>query len=505
MRTPTVLTGVFLGAAGLTTALVFGQPKTVPSQPPPADNAKADPQLVERGRYLAVVGDCMACHTAEGGERFAGGRPLQTPFGTVLSANLTPDPDTGIGRYDADEFYRALHDGVDRKGRQLYPAFPYEYFTNVTREDSDALFAYLSSLQPVHHEVERNQLEFPFNFRPGVALWNLLYLDKGPLEPVPSKSEQWNRGRYLVEGLGHCQACHTPRTILGGPKRDEAFHGGKFGELFAPDITQNEHKGIGGWERKDVEQYLRQGHNEHSGASVEMGEVVTFSLSQLNEADFAALVDYLTDQAASPQTTAQAPDQAVMRQGRAIWEDDCSACHGMDGEGVAGMLPRLKGNPNLQQNDPTTTLHFILAGTRRTATDDAPTRFAMPAFHWKLDDAQVAAVATYARNSWGNSAPPVDAEQVAELRKKLDLRLDRHENAHSTDMAHPGPGTWTSAGTDSRDNGTPRAGQAAAAEASAGATDGSGGAGSAAGQQKGESQKKGSGEQKGHPAGVPTS
>lgn len=503
MRSANILIGLLFVTAAGTTALVFGQPKTAPQQPPlPAPGAQANQQIIERGRYLATVGDCMACHTAENGERFAGGRPLKTPFGTVLSANITPDADTGIGEYNADQFYRALHDGVDNKGRQLYPAFPYEYFTNVSREDSDALFAYLSSLPPVRHEVERNQLPFPFDLRPGVAFWNLLYLDKGPLEPVPSKSEQWNRGRYLVEGLGHCQACHTPRNFLGGPKRERAFYGGTFGDLFAPDITQNKHKGIGGWERKDIEAYLRQGHNEHSGASVEMGEVVTFSLSQLNDADFAAVVEYLTDQPASPNTTVKAPDQTVMREGRAIWEDSCSACHGMDADGVAGIFPQLKGNPNLQQDDPTTVLHFILAGTRRTATDKAPTRFAMPAYEWKLSDAQVAAVATYARNSWGNSAPAVDPKRVAELRKDLDLHLGRHENVHKADMKNPGSGTWAPAGTDSRDNGTQQAGREAPANDEAvGATGGSQGTGSAAGSSKGKEPARSGGE-KGHPASV---
>ena len=494
MRTVSALIGALFGVTVGSTAVVLGQPRPVPQQPPQSQpRAAADAQLVERGRYLAIIGDCMPCHTREGGERFAGGRPLKTPFGTLLSANLTPDPDTGIGHYDADRFYRALHEGIDYKGRHLYPAFPYDYFTNVTREDSDALFAYLSSLPAVSHAVDRNQLPFPFNLRIGVALWNWLYLHKGPLHPEPSKSAEWNRGRYLVEGLAHCQACHTPRTFLGGPKRDHAYQGGIFGNFFAPDITQNKRKGIGGWARKDVERFLRRAHNEYSGASAEMGEIVTFSTSQFNDADFAALVAYLIDQPASPQHSVPAPDEAVMRQGRAIWEDECSACHRMDGEGVAGMFPQLKGDPNLQQSDPTTVIHFILAGTRRAATAEAPTSFGMPAFDWKLDDENVAAVATYARNSWGNAAPPVTAKQVADLRKKLDLRLGRQETIQRADMKHPGPGTWAPADTDSRDNGTDQAGRQAPTEVS-----------SKAPSQQGASQdKRESNGQKGHPAGVP--
>jgi mono/diheme cytochrome c family protein len=490
---PVIVCGLLL--AGTTAAvLVFAQPRPAPPEPPPPPaGARADAKLIARGRYLAQTGDCMACHTARDGARFAGGRPLQTPFGTVLSANITPDDETGIGRYDADQFYRALHEGVDNKGRHLYPAFPYDYFTNVTRADSDALFTYLSSLPPVHNPLDRNRLPFPFNFRPVVALWNWLYLEKGPLQPDVSKSPQWNRGRYLVESLGHCQACHTPRNFLGGPKRDHAFEGGKFAQLFAPDITQNKRKGIGAWERKDLEQFLRQAHNEHSGASAEMGEVVTFSTSQLEATDLAALVEYLMDQPASPPTRVTAPKAEVMRAGRAIWQDECSACHRMDGEGVANVFPRLKGNANLQQDDPTTTLHFILAGTRRTSTAGAPTRFGMPAFDWKLDDAQVAAVATYARNSWDNVAPAVEAQQVTALRKKLDLQSGHHENVHKTDMKNPGSGTWSPAGTDSRDNGTAHAGQSVKPGAAM--------LGAAVGKrtQGGSGQQE---EEKGHPAGV---
>jgi mono/diheme cytochrome c family protein len=232
--------------------------------------------------------------------------------------------------------------------------------------------------------------------------------------------------------------------------------------------------------------------------------VVTFSLSQLNDADFAAVVDYLVDRPASPDTTVKAPDQTAMREGRAIWEDSCSACHGMDGDGVAGMFPQLKRNPNLQQDDPTTVLHFILAGTRRTATDKAPTRLGMPAYEWKLNDAQIAAVATYARNSWGNSAPEVDAKQVAALRKNLDLRLARHETVHKADMNSPGSATWAPAGTDSRDNGTQQAGREASTEDATGASGGSSGSGSAPGPSNANGSKQRSGSQKGHPAGVPT-
>jgi mono/diheme cytochrome c family protein len=478
-------------AALAASSFVLGQPKPTPQRPDESAGkpAAAANEQIERGRYLTALGDCVACHTEEGGARFAGGRPLQTPFGTVLSANLTPDEATGIGRYTADTFYRALHEGIDEDGRHLYPAFPYNYYTHITREDSDAIFAYLQTIPKVQKRLDRNQLPFPFNIRWLMTFWNWLYLDEGPYRPDDSKSAEWNRGAYLVEGLGHCQACHTPRNILGGSKTDQAFHGGTFAEWFAPDITSNRRTGLGSWSREELLHFLRHGNNVHSAASAEMGEVVTFSTSQMNEGDLSALVTYLREVSASPSPDVKSPAEAVMTQGQAIWEDACSACHRMNGEGVAHLFPTLKGNPNLQQSNPATVLHFILTGTRRSPTASAPTPLSMPAFYWKLDDSQVAAVATYARNSWGNKAPAVKPEDVADLRAKLHFGDD--EGIPASTMNNPGVHTRAPANTDSRDNGTPRAGTVAPAHDE---LDGGGSGGEAdGGKPKG-----------GHPAGVPT-
>ncbi|HVZ43167.1 MAG TPA: cytochrome c [Ramlibacter sp.] len=403
---------------------VLGQPKSSPAAPPPppaqAAAAGAEAQI-SLGRYLVAVGDCIACHTPKGGARFSGGRPLETPFGVVLSANLTPDADTGIGRYTPDTFYRALHEGIDRQGRHLYPAFPYNYYTRVSRADSDAIFAYLRTLAPVRHELERNRLPFPFNIRALMAVWNLMFLDKGPYREDASRPANWNRGAYLVEGLGHCQACHTPKNFLGAPKDGQAFEGGKFAEWFAPDLTPNRRRGIGSWNDDDLRGFLRRGLNAHSAAAAEMGEVVAFSTSQWTDADVDAAVAYLRSIRASSDDEVAAPDPAVMKQGEAIWQDACAACHRMDGSGVPGYFPPLVHDANVQQRDPTTPLHYVLGGARREPTDRAPTPLAMPAFHWKLDDRQVAAVATYVRNSWGNRASPVEPEQVDRLRRKLAL------------------------------------------------------------------------------------
>jgi mono/diheme cytochrome c family protein len=478
--------GLALPLAVAVAAVVTAQPA-----PAPATTASApDPTAVERGRYLAAVGDCMACHTEPHGARYAGGRPLQTPFGTLLSANLTPDDETGIGRYTADTFYRALHEGIDREGRHLYPAFPYNYYTRVTREDSDALFAYFKSLPPVRHPLDRNQLPFPFNVRGLMTFWNWLFLDEGGFRPDPSRSASWNRGAYLVEGLGHCQACHTPMNRLGSAKRGEAFRGGRFGTWFAPDITPNKHTGLGGWGRDALIEFLREGRNVHTAASTEMGEVVAFSTSRMTEGDLAAVADYLGSLPASPERPATSPpDAAVMRQGEAVWQDTCSACHRMDGRGVPRFFPPLQGDPNVQQSDPTTVLHFILAGTRRVPTAQVPTPLGMPAYDWKLSDDQVAAVATYLRNSWGNAAPAVSTRDVAELRRQLRTDQVHDQPAAASGLGQPGAGTFGKAGTDSRDNGTPQAGRAAPA-AAASATSPAGGAG----QQR----------QPEHPSGPPT-
>lgn len=431
---------------------------------PPAQAANSN-SPVERGRYLVTAGDCIACHTVPRSPPFSGGRPVATPFGTVLSANLTPDKATGIGRYTADTFYRALHEGIDHEGHHLYPAFPYTNYTRLTREDSDAIYAYLMAQPPVQHDVDRNQLKFPFNIRLLMAGWNMLYLDKGTYKPDPNQSAEWNRGAYLVQGLGHCEACHTPRNVFGGPEKNQAFQGGRFANWFAPDITPNKRTGIGSWSREELIEFLRSGRNVHAGASGEMAEAVSFSTSQLSDGDLSAIATYLTSLPASPDATAIAPEQAVMHQGEAIWLDACASCHRSDGSGVPRAFPPIKGNANAQQRDPTTLLHYILAGAQHRPTEQAPTPFSMPTFDWKLDDGQIAAVATYARNSWGNSAAAVKAEDVARLRRELAAEQKAAAvwppKPSPGSMAHPNPATLSNADTDSRDNGGPQAGKTA--------------------------------------------
>jgi mono/diheme cytochrome c family protein len=432
-------------------------PTWVPVQRPP-DSAP----LAERGRYLAAAGDCAGCHTTDGGAPYAGGRPLETPFGTVLSANLTPDA-SGLKTWTADQFYRAMHEGISANGEHLYPAFPYNYFAKMPRADTDALFAWLRSLPPVANKPDRNQLPFPFNIRGLMSVWNLLYLDKATFVPDPAHDAQWNRGAYLVEGPGHCAACHTPKTMLGGPRSGRDFQGGAFGTWFAPDLTPNDRTGLGGWTRDETVAFLKTGRNAHASASGEMGLVVQDSTSALSDDDLQAMAAWLGDRAASPALQMTPPETAQMKAGEAIFVDECSGCHLMHGQGQTLAFPPLAHSANAQQADPTTTLHLILAGAQAPSTRAQPTPFTMPAFAWKLDDRQVAAVATYLRNNWGNAAPAVSPDQVARLRARLRFDATASGHTQATPLSRPGPNTLGLPATDSRDNGTPQAGRAAPA------------------------------------------
>jgi len=377
---------------------------------------------IERGRHLVDVGDCVACHTNSKGKPFAGGLPIETPFGTVFSPNITPDRETGIGAWSDNDFYRAMHNGIAADGSRLYPAFPYPYFTKLTRDDVMAIRAYLNTLPAVKHKTPRTQLDWPLNYRVTMRGWDLLFFKPGAFRPDPKKSLEWNRGAYLVQGAGHCGACHTPKNTLGADEKNKALRGGTFANWFAPEIANNMRSGTGSWSVDDIVEYLKTGRNKHSGASGPMGQVVADSTSKLPDSDLRAIATYIKDVDGGPAPAPPPPpkqDDKVMEAGRAIYGDSCSACHQADGKGVPRMFPPLVHNANAQQHDPTTLIRILLQGTQMVATDKRPTPFAMPAFDWKLKDDQIAAVATFVRNAWGNSAPPVTPKQVAGLRQQL--------------------------------------------------------------------------------------
>ena len=373
----------------------------------------------DRGRYLATAGDCLPCHTKEGGTPFAGGRAIETPFGTLYSANITPDRDNGLGGWSPDQFYRALHEGLDNDGHHLYPAFPYNYFTRIPREDSDALFAYLKTLQPARETPPRNALKWPFSMRWLMVGWNLLFLDKDGFKPDSSQSAEWNRGAYLVEGPEHCGTCHTPMNMFGAPKNSEHLRGGLFAESFAPDLTTNKRTGLGSWSTDEIIAFLKTGRNIHANASADMGEVVERSTSMLSDEDLHAIATYLQTLSPSPDQSPDKPSKDQMRLGEDVFTDNCSACHQAKAEGVPTLFPPLQHSAEVQQRDATMLIHVILTGTRTASTAMAPTPVSMPGYHWKLSDEQIAAVTSYIRNEWGNSASSVSAKDVAELRKKL--------------------------------------------------------------------------------------
>ena len=391
------------------------------------DTAQNAAQL-RRGQYLVAAGDCLSCHLREGGEPFAGGLGLNTPFGVIYTSNITPDRNTGIGAWTAEQFYHAMHDGKGAHGENLYPAFPYPWFRRVSREDDDAIFAYLMTVPPVGYSPPKTDLPFPFNFRSSLGAWNLLYLDGRGFQSDPGQSAEWNRGAYLVNGLGHCGACHTPKNSLGADKSKQEFHGGNLDNWVAPDLTGNIRIGLGEWSVDDIAEFLASGRNAHAAAGGAMAEVITYSTSFLNDADRRAIAVYLKSQPSSPMMASSAPDTGAMHRGAEIYSDACSSCHLDNGLGQSRMFPPLGKDAMLQQPDPTGLEHLILAGTRIGVSASRPSPLGMPSFAWKLTDQEIADVSTYIRNSWGNQAAAVEVRDVAALRKKLGL-----QTVHLTD------------------------------------------------------------------------
>ncbi len=383
-------------------------------------------QQIERGRYLTVMGDCAACHTAPGGAAFAGGRPIETPFGTLLASNITPDRATGIGTWTDDEFVDTLQKGRGHDGKHIYPAMPYTYYTHVTRADALAIRAYLASVEPVRHPVVSNQLPFPMDVRASLGAWNDLYFRQGEFKPVIGKSDEWNRGAYLVTGLEHCGMCHTPKNLAGADEDGRALQGYAVQGWFAPNITNDARRGLGSWSVADIAQYLKTGHNRVAAASGPMAEEVAVSSSNGTDADLRAIAVFLKDQPGQGGEAARPADagQPAMKAGAAIYADACSACHTPGGAGVPGLFPTLAGAPGVQSTDAASVVRVILRGARSVATAGAPTGPAMPSFGWQLDDAQVAAVATFVRNAWGNAAPAVSEGDVAAARKSLAARTE---------------------------------------------------------------------------------
>ena len=382
--------------------------------------AQAEPsaETIAQGKALTEAADCASCHTADPAKPFAGGKRIDTPFGAIYSPNLTPDRDTGIGAWSDGEFYGALRYGVDPDGPRYYPAFPYPYFTKMTRDDILAIRAYLATLTPHRNPAPPPELRWPLNYRVVMRLWNYLFFRPGIFEPDQQKSAEWNRGGYLVTGAAHCGACHTPKNMFGADRRGRALGGGLVQGWFAPRLDEAARSGLKSWSVDDIAEYLASGRNGKSHAGGLMAEVVVNSTSKMSDADLRAIAVYLKDLpagASEPEVTP--PPQSEMAAGKAIYDHLCIACHEADGSGAPRIYPPLPGNANLQANDPASTLRIMLDGAQTVTTARAPNTGSMPPYAKDLSDQQIADVTNYIRNSWGNAAPLVTPAQVAKARR----------------------------------------------------------------------------------------
>jgi mono/diheme cytochrome c family protein len=406
--------------------LVWGQ--KAPTAPTPASTRSNEAQI-EQGRYLALAGNCMACHTARGSVPLAGGRRIETPFGGVYSSNLTPDPETGLGRWTADDFWQAMHHGRSKGGRLLAPAFPYNHTSVVSREDSDAMFAWLKTQTPVVQAQPAHTLVWPLGTQPALAVWRSLYFEPTPFQADKTQSAQWNRGAYLVQGLGHCAACHSPRNALGASGAVHDLSGGLMPVVnwYAPDLTRDAETGLASTPLPEIVRLLRTGASNTAQTSGPMGEVVQHSLQHLSESDLSAMALYLQSAAKSaPQRPTQPPAPARMslqmaQLGQKTYERHCLACHGEKGEGLNTSngevaYPALAGNRAVRMNDPTNLVQLVLYGGYGPATALHPRPFGMPPAVLELEDREIAAVLTHLRTQWGNQAPEVTPLQVNRIR-----------------------------------------------------------------------------------------
>jgi mono/diheme cytochrome c family protein len=384
----------------------------------------------ERGKYLAQLANCMGCHTAQGGQPYAGGKELPTPFGTFITSNITPDKGTGIGSWNEQDFWKALHEGKSRDGRALYPAFPYTEYTKISREDSDAIFSHLQSLAPVAQENPPGRIQFPYNFQPLLSLWRFIYFKPGIYEPDSAQSDEWNRGAYLVQGLGHCSACHAERNPLGavvGAAGGETLGGGQImgSNWYAPSLTSSSEAGSAGWPISEIIQLLTTGVSSEATASGPMADVVRQSLQHLTAEDARAMAVYLKSLPESAQRS-RSSAQAINEQGRAwvergasLYEKHCENCHGASGEGAPGIYPPLAGNRGVVMTPPVNAIRSILIGGYPPSTSGNPRPYGMPPFAQVLRDDEVAMVLSYIRTAWGNTASLVTRDQVDKSRVGL--------------------------------------------------------------------------------------
>ncbi|MDF2394953.1 c-type cytochrome [Pseudomonas sp. 3MA1] len=397
--------------------------------------AEVDQQaLVKQGEYLARAGDCVACHTAKDGQPFAGGLPMETPIGVIYSTNITPDK-TGIGDYSFEDFDQAVRHGVAKNGGTLYPAMPFPSYARVSDADMQALYAYfMKGVAPVVRDNQDSDIPWPLSMRWPLAIWRWMFAPSVEPSTVAAGGDPViSRGAYLVEGLGHCGACHTPRALTMQEKALSASDGSDFLAGSAPlegwiaKSLRGDHKdGLGSWSEEQLVQFLKTGRSDRSAVFGGMSDVVVHSMQYMSEADLTAIARYLKSLPANdPKDQPHSYDQQVAealwkgddsKPGAAVYIDNCAACHRTDGQGYTRVFPALAGNPVLQSADATSLIHIVLKGGTLPATHSAPSTFSMPPFAWRLSDQEVADVVNFIRSSWGNQASAVQPGDVAALR-----------------------------------------------------------------------------------------
>ena len=393
-----------------------------------ASAAPADAATVERGQYLARIGNCAFCHTARGGDAFAGGRAIDTPFGSVTSSNITPDRNFGIGQWTAGEFWRAMHHGVSREGRLLYPAFPYTSYTHLTRQDSDALWAYLQTVPASTRSNTEHALPWPYSTQAALWAWRTLYFRAGEAPdalaqtpPAKTDTAAWTRGAYLTQGLGHCFECHSSRNALGavqGLGQGSVLPGSRW---YAPSLLDRAQASVADWSEDEVVAFLTRGSSARGLASGPMAEVVLHGTQYLQPQDARAMATYLR---ALPATTSQPlaalqPQDVsgLLRAGRKLYEQHCADCHGSQGQGVAGVYPALAGNRAASMENTHNLGQAVLRGGFAPATAGNPRPYGMPPFMMVLSDAEIATVLSYVRHEWGNTGGLVTEFDITQLRR----------------------------------------------------------------------------------------
>lgn len=418
-----LVAGMALGTA--TVALVWSlnlqDEDAVPAEwSGPVVPVAATPALIAQGAYLARAGNCMSCHTARGGAPYAGGRGIATPFGTVFTSNLTPDEATGIGGWSPAHFWRALHNGRSKDGRLLYPAFPYTSTTQASRADSDALYAYLRSVPAVRQANTPHALRWPYSTQAALAVWRAVYFKPQTYQADARQSAEWNRGAYLVRGLGHCSACHTARNALGASEERLDLAGGliPMQNWYAPSLTLGDEAGVANWDTRHIVALLKTGVSPQASATGPMAEVVLNSTQYLSDGDLTAMATFLKalPQAPSQGAAPGAPPPRVSERGSKLYGQHCAQCHGERGEGVAGAYPALAGNRAVTLASTANLVQIVLHGGFAPATAGNPRPFGMPPYLLQLNDSDVAAVLSHLRSAWGNQAAGVTEFEVSRWR-----------------------------------------------------------------------------------------